>query len=88
MYTYLLVLDDTFHLSQKVMENAGAAVRAREIMYKAVVQTVLLYGSESWVMKGEILVIIEGFHHKAAIWMAGKTDRCAGDGGRKCPPVE
>ena len=34
----------------KVLEKVGATVRAREIIYKEVVQTVLLYGSERWVI--------------------------------------
>ena len=33
-----------------VLVKAGATVRARPIFYKAVVQAVLIYGSESWVI--------------------------------------
>ena len=34
----------------KVMDKTGAMVRDREILYKLVVQTVLLYMRASWVI--------------------------------------
>ena len=34
----------------KVVEKTEAKVRSRAVMYKAVVQTVVLYGRESWVI--------------------------------------
>ena len=33
-------------------------VRAWEMLYKAVVQTVLLYGREIWVVTGEMLKVL------------------------------
>ena len=36
------------------------------MMYKAVKQSVILYGSESWVVTGEMIKLLEGFHH----WVA------------------
>ena len=47
----------------KVMESTGANLRARGAMYKAVAQLVLLYNSESWVVTGEMLKVLKGFHH-------------------------
>ena len=38
------------------------------MMYKVVVQTVILYGSMSWVLTEAILEVLEGFHHKVD-WM-------------------
>ena len=32
-----------------VLTNTGAMVRAREMMYKELVHTVLIYGRDSWV---------------------------------------
>ena len=55
----------------EVLTKAGAAVRARDIMYKAVVQTMLLYASESWVDTGAMLTVLEGFHHRLDIKIAG-----------------
>ena len=51
----------------KVVTEPGATVWERGMLYKAVVQSVILYGSKSWVAKGEMLKLIEGFHNWAAI---------------------
>ena len=40
----------------------GSTVRAQGMMYKAVVQLVLLYGSESWVVTRAMVKVLEGFH--------------------------
>ena len=50
----------------KVLLNMGSTVQAWRIMYKAVVQMVLIYGSGSWVVTDEILKLLEGFHHRVA----------------------
>ena len=42
-------------------------------MYKAVTQSVLLYGIEILVVTVEILKILEGFHHRAARRITGMT---------------
>ena len=39
----------------RVLKKTGATVRAHGMMYKAVSQSVLLYGSEIWVVMGEVL---------------------------------
>ena len=41
----------------RVMEKTGATVREQGMMYKAVDQYVLLYGSESWMVTGEMLKV-------------------------------
>ena len=43
------------------------------MMYKAVAQSVLLKVSESWVVTGEMLKVLEGFHHWAARRITGMT---------------
>ena len=50
---------------ERVLENMGATVRSRGKIYKAVAQSVLLYGRESWVVTGEILRVLTLFHHRA-----------------------
>ena len=42
----------------KVVTKTGATVRAQGIMYKAVVQSVVLYGSESGVITGAMLKVL------------------------------
>ena len=41
------------------------------MFYKAVVQSVLLYGSESWVVAPAVLKVLEGFHHRVARKLSG-----------------
>ena len=41
-----------------VMDKTGVAVRAMEIMYKTVVQTVVFYGRESWVITEEMMIVL------------------------------
>ena len=50
-------------MAGKVVLKTGEMVRARGIMYKAVVQSMLLHRSESWMVTGAILKVIEGFNH-------------------------
>ena len=47
---------------EKLMMKAGETVQAQVVMYKAVVQTVLLYRSKGWVLTGVMLNLSEGFH--------------------------
>ena len=49
-------------------ENAPPKVRAK--FYKAVVQSVLLYGSKTWNLTKAALAPLEGFHIKAGYRMA------------------
>ena len=49
------------------------------MMYKAVANTVLLYGSEIWVVTREMLKILEGFCHLAARGIAGMTAKLVAD---------
>ena len=43
------------------------------MVYKAVVQVVLLYGSEIWVVTDAIMTVMEGFRHRIAIQITGMT---------------
>ena len=58
-----------------VLMNTGATMRALGVMYKEVVQLVLLYVSESWVLTGEMLKILKGFHHRVARWITEMTNK-------------
>ena len=46
-------------------------VRAHGMMYKPVDQSVLLVGSESWVVTGDMQKVLEGFHHRVARKIVG-----------------
>ena len=67
-------------MAEKVLAKAGAVVWTQEMIYNAVVQTVLVYGSEIWMMTGAMLTVLEGFHHWVARQIVGKTARRSGEG--------
>ena len=46
---------------ERVLERTGATVRSQGENYKAVAQSVLLYGSKRWVLTGEMFKVLEGF---------------------------
>ena len=52
----------------------------REMLYKSVAQTVLLYGSESWVVTGAMLKFLEGFQHREDRRITIMMDRKTEDG--------
>ena len=56
-----------------MLTKTGVKLRAWEGLYKAVAQTLLIYGSESWVVTGAMLKVLEGFRHWAARCVAGMT---------------
>ena len=58
----------------------GATVRAWGEMYKAVVQSVLLYYRNIWVVTGGMLKVLAGFHHQAEQQVTGMTEK-RGEGG-------
>ena len=63
----------------RVLDSIGATMRYRGEMYKTVAHSVLLYGSESWVVTGEMLKVLTGFHHQAERRITGiKAKRGAG----------
>ena len=47
----------------RVMTKTGATLRSQGMIYGAVAQSVLLFGSEIWVVMGDILTVLELFHH-------------------------
>ena len=48
-------------------------MQAHGMMYKAVAQSVLLNISESWVVKGLMIKVLDGFHHLASRRITGIT---------------
>ena len=57
------------------------------MMYKAVAQSVLLYGSDSRLMTGAKLKVLEGFHHRAARRITGMTAKHVAEREWEYPPV-
>ena len=59
----------------RVLENAGATVRSRGEIYKAVEKSVLLYSSKRFLVTGEMLKVLTRFHKWAARYITGMTDK-------------
>ena len=49
----------------KVVTNTGETAREWGIVYKKIVQSMLLYGSKSWVAMGDMLKLLDLFYHRA-----------------------
>ena len=63
-----------------VLAKTGAMVRARGLMYKVVAQSVLIYNSDSWVVAGAMLKVVEELHHWVARRITGMTETCGAGG--------
>ena len=50
----------------KILIRHGANPRISGKFYKAVIQTVLLYGCETWTISNQMISTLESFHHKMA----------------------
>jgi hypothetical protein len=57
----------------RILRREGATPRILAMFYKAVVQTVLLFGSASWVLTPSMLGKLEGFHRQIARWLMGRA---------------
>ena len=55
--------------------------------YVAVVQEVLLFGYETWVLNPRLEKALEGFHHREARRMAGMGYKRQRDGTWVYPPI-
>ena len=61
-------------MAAKVVMKTGEMVWTWGMLYKAVFQTVLLYGSNIWVVMGVMLKVLEELHHWADRRIVGMTD--------------
>ena len=72
---------------EKVATKTISTVRVQGIIYKAVVQTVLIYGIKIWVVIGAIFKVLEGFHHWVARSNTEKSAQCTTGREWERPPV-
>jgi hypothetical protein len=64
----------------QVLWSENASPRGMAKFYKAVVQAMLLYGSETWVLSPTALARLEGFHIRAVYRMAKRNRLHRGPG--------
>jgi hypothetical protein len=73
----------------RILARDGATPRVSGMFYKAVVQSILLFGSETWVVTKPILQALEGFHKRVARRLSGKTPYlCQATGEWIYPPID
>ena len=58
----------------------GADPKMSEIFYRAVLQAILLYGSETWVLLASMEKRIEGTHTEFLRMITGNREKQLGDG--------
>ena len=58
-----------------VLVKAVINMRSREIFYKLVVQVVLMYRRDTWVVTDAMVEVLEGFRHRIARRIMGKMPR-------------
>ena len=71
----------------KVVLKTGETVRVWGILYKSVAQYMFLYGSQSWMVAGAMLEVLEMFHHWVARGITGRKVQSMTDGECEWPPV-
>jgi hypothetical protein len=72
LYKNLAKARTKWAMISRVLRREGANTRVSGMFYKAVVQSVLLFGSESWVWSQSMVQTVEGFHNRVARRLSGK----------------
>jgi gamma-glutamyl phosphate reductase len=62
----------TWGIIGKVLSTEREDMKAMTSVYRAVVQAVLPYGAESWVVKSTMEQKLEAFHHRCARYITRK----------------
>jgi hypothetical protein len=57
----------------RILRREGATSKISTMFYKAVIQKILLFGSESWVLAPIMLGKLEGFHQQIARWLTSRA---------------
>jgi len=70
-----------------VLRSKGVNTRAMGYFYRAVVQAILLYGSETWVLTNCQLKRLSNFHARVARYLAGRHIQQNEDGTWVQPPT-
>ena len=81
LYSKVRKAQQRWGIVTKVMWNTGAPIKSRSVMYKVVVQAVLLYRSEIWLIMDNMVTVLESFHNRTARCIVGVM-LWRGDGGK------
>ena len=64
----------------RILTAESTSAKTRGYFYKAIVQAVLLYGSETWMLSESMLKQFESFHRRVALYLTGRHIRQLEDG--------
>ena len=65
---------------ENILEREGLDRRTVGMFYVAVVQAVIIFESETWVLTPRLEKALEGFHHRVVRRMRGMVPKCQRDG--------
>jgi len=71
-----------------ILKSQGVKSRVAGYFYKAIIQAVLLYGAETWVISEFLMNQLRSFHSRVARYLTGRHTRQKEDGSWLCPPTE
>ena len=72
----------------RVLSREGADARTSGQIYLSVVQSIVLYGSETWVLIPRMQRVLGGFHHRVDRRLTGRQPQKGQDRGCVYPPLE
>ena len=72
IYIYIYI---RWNCIAKILKDEGATPKVMGKFYITIVQAVLLYGAESWVIKKRDYIALRSFHRRAVRYMSGKHIR-------------
>jgi len=75
VYANLAKARKRWGMFSRVLRRENCRPKVAAMFYKATVQAVLLFGSETWVLTPPMLKALEGFHHRVARQLTGKVGR-------------
>lgn len=75
-------------MSSRLLEKNGVSKKAKGMFHKAVAQLIPLCGSETWVVTGGVMKVLEGFHRRCAHKMTGLGPQRQADGEQFHPPAK
>ena len=70
------------------MQQEGVDIWVSALLYIVVIQAVLMFGSELWVMPDTIMMVVEGAHVGLLCHIVGKWVRRQSDGSWETPASE
>ena len=69
----------------RILSKKGADAKTMGTFYKTIIQSVLLYGSETWVTSKQMIRMLRSFHHRCARFITGKHIWQDTEGNWHCP---